>query len=271
MTRFDAVGFARLDPIGGLAFATAGQDDQANHARSRQHDQRGWLRHKRSRGNERSSVPATRLVRLDMGVAILISIVLAKHEASLAFGDHLDAATTAVVLIDLQNGVMVFSTAPHAAATVVKTAAELAARFRGRGAAIVYVRVDLTDLVHLTVDQPSRDPNAPPPPAIASELVADAGQQPGDLIITKRYWDAFVGTDLEQKLRERNVRTILLGGIATNFGVESTARTAAALGFDVVLVEDAVTTISAEAHQFAISNIFPRLGRVRTSSQLHAQ
>ena len=184
---------------------------------------------------------------------------------------HVDPATTAVVLIDLQNAVTARATAPHPAPAVVKACAALAERFRHEGSTIIYVRVDLANFVQLTVDQPSRDPRAPPPPAIASELAEAAGCQPGDLIITKRYWDAFVGTDLEQKLRNRNIRTVLLGGIATNFGVESTARTGAALGFEIVLVEDATTSLSDEAHRFAITNIFPRLGRVRTADQLHAQ
>ena len=83
--------------------------------------------------------------------------------------------------------------------------------------------------------------------------------------MTKRCWDAFVGTDLEQTLRDRGIRTIVLAGISTNIGVESTARTAAALGFDVVLVEDACSSMSEEAHRFAITNIFPRLGHVRTA------
>ena len=134
---------------------------------------------------------------------------------------------------------------------------------------VVYVRVDMGNLLKLTVDTPSRDPNAPPPLAIASELVPEAGWKPADLLITKRHWSAFLGTDLEQRLIERNVRTIVLGGITTNFGVESTARDGAGLGFDVIFVEDAMASRSVEAHQFSVETIFPRLGRVRKAYQVN--
>jgi nicotinamidase-related amidase len=184
---------------------------------------------------------------------------------------QLNPATTAVVLIDLQRGIASRQTAPHSAADVVERAAALADRFRRKGSAIVLVRVDLANILRPTADAPMRGPNDPPPPESASELVDELRQQPGDLVVTKRYWDAFVGTDLEGLLRERQVRTILLGGISTNFGVESTARTAAALGFDVVVVEDATSSMSEEAHRFAITNIFPRLGRVRTTNEIQIQ
>ena len=115
-----------------------------------------------------------------------------------------------------------------------------------------------------------RDPNSPAPPAFASEIVPDAGLQAGDIVITKNNWSAFSGTNLEEQLRAKGIKTIVIGGIATNFGVESTARSAAGLGFNVVFVEDAMTTISADAQQFALANIFPRIGRVRSTGEVLA-
>jgi nicotinamidase-related amidase len=181
---------------------------------------------------------------------------------------QLDPKTTAVILIDLQHAVVGRTTAPHSAADVVRTSAQLASRFRKKGATVVYVRVDLTHFRSPAADAPSRDPNAPPPPPDASELVPEAGFQAGDLLVTKRFWGAFEGTDLENQLRQHGVDTIVLGGISTNFGVESTARSAAGLGFAVVLVEDAMTSMDAGAHQFAVEKIFPRLGRVRLADQV---
>jgi nicotinamidase-related amidase len=181
----------------------------------------------------------------------------------------LEAKITAVVLIDLQHAIVGRTTAPHASASVVQACANLADRFRAKGATIVFVHVDLTNMVKVNADKPTRDPNAPPPPAKASEIVPETRKQPSDLVVAKRFWDAFVNTDLEQKLRERNIRTIILGGISTNFGVESTARTGAALGFEMVLLEDAMTSMDAAAHRFAVENILPRLGRVRASSEVH--
>ena len=185
---------------------------------------------------------------------------------------EVDPKTTAVVLIDLQHAVVSRQTATYSPDAVIQKAVQLADRFRAKGSPIVFVHVDLANFVQLNyVDAPMRDPNAPPPPANASELVPQLNRQPQDLVITKRYWDAFVGTDLEKQLRSRSIRTILLGGIATNFGVESTARTAAALGFEVVIIEDATTSLSAEAHEFAIKNIFPRLGRVRKANEVQSK
>ena len=181
---------------------------------------------------------------------------------------ELNASTTAVILIDLQRGILVYPTAPYPVGLVIQRGVELAGRFRSMGATIVYVRVDLANMVRGAADQ-SHPVSNPPPPPEASEIVAEAGQQPGDVLITKRHWDAFGGTELERILRERGVRTVVLGGIATHIGVESTARSAASREFEVVLAEDATTSISAEAHRYAIENIFPRLGRVRLATQLH--
>jgi nicotinamidase-related amidase len=180
---------------------------------------------------------------------------------------NLDPKTTALVLIDLQRGVAALQGAPYSTAEVIKKCATLASAFRAGGSTVVYVRVDVSNMLTPPVDAPFRDPKSPPPPASVSELLPEAGMQPGDLFITKRHWGAFCGTDLEKQLNDRGIRTIVLGGIATNFGVESTARGAVERGFELVLVEDAMTTMNADWHQFAVKNIFPKLGRVRTADQ----
>ncbi len=89
-----------------------------------------------------------------------------------------------------------------------------------------------------------------------------------DVLITKRHWSAFTRTDLEQQLSERHIDTIVIGGVATNFGVESTARDAAGLGLNVVFAENAMTSLAPSLHQFAIEHVFPRIGRVRTTNQI---
>ena len=134
-----------------------------------------------------------------------------------------------------------------------------------KSTALILIDLDIAHRLELPVDQVWGDPNAPPPPPEASELVPEAGKQPGDLLIMKRQWGAFFGTDLEAQLRSRGITTIVLGGIATNFGVESTARAAAGLGFALVVVEDATSTMSDEMHQFPFKYVFPRLGRVRST------
>ena len=183
---------------------------------------------------------------------------------------ELNAKKTALVLIDLQNLVVGMPTVPHPASQVVDRSKKLAESFRSKGGVVVYVRVDVADFLSLPVDAPHRDPNAPPPPASASEIAPNAGFQSGDLLITKRHWGAFAGTNLEQELKSRGVETVVLTGIATSFGVESTVRQGSGLGFAFVLVEDACSDISTESHQHAFGLIFPRLGRVRSTVEVIA-
>lgn len=177
---------------------------------------------------------------------------------------HLDPRTTALVLIDLQNGIVGRDLAPRSGAEVVATAKILAGRFRAATAPVVLVRVgwsaDGADLPSQQVDEPIALP-AGGVPAAWTALV-DELREDGDLTVIKHHWGAFTGTDLDLQLRRRGVKTIVLGGIATNFGVESTARSAWELGYDIVLVEDACTSTGAELHQMAIDKIFPRISRV---------
>jgi nicotinamidase-related amidase len=182
---------------------------------------------------------------------------------------QLDPKKTALVLIDLQNAIVGMNPVPHTAAQVIENSKKLAEAFRAKGAPVVYVRVDLNDFLNLPVDQP-HNMGDKPLPAVASEIAASAGFQPGDILITKRHWGAFAGTDLEQQLRSRGVDTVVLTGISTNAGVESTARQGTGLGFAFVLVEDACSAQNAEHHHFAFENIFPGLARVRSTSEVLA-
>ena len=185
---------------------------------------------------------------------------------------ELNAQKTALVLIDLQNGIVSNpDVAPFSAAEVMSRASQLAAAFRANGATVVYVHVDMSHLLQLPVDSPMRAPGAPPPPATASDFAAQSGRLPDDLVISKRHWGAFAGTALEQELRQRGVETVVIGGISTNQGVESTVRQGTGLGFAFVVAEDVCTsTMGAEAHQFAIEKIFPRLARVRKTDEVLA-
>ena len=180
----------------------------------------------------------------------------------------LDSKTTALVLIDLQHGILGMPVQPYSADAVVKVSSKMAKAFREKDAKVVYVRVDLNNLTPLIVDRSRMDPNAGPFPAIASELVSAAGFQESDLLITKRHWSAFGQTEMEDTLKKMGVTTIVLGGVATNFGVESTARHAVAVGFQVVIAEDACSTLEADAHTFAMEKIFPMIGRVGSSQEI---
>lgn len=183
---------------------------------------------------------------------------------------HLDPQRTALVVIDLQKGIVSMPTAPYPSSEILQRSSRLAKHFREKGATVVYVRVDMADVLQLPIDAPFRDPNAPPPPPSASELMPEAGCQSGDLVITKRHWGAFAGTELKQILKQRGIDTIVLAGISTNIGVESTARQGTGLGFAFVIVEDACAARSAEEHRWSVEKIFPRLAKVRKTDEVIA-
>jgi len=183
---------------------------------------------------------------------------------------NLDPKQTALVLIDLQQGIVGRTGGPRTGAEVVRNAVRLADKFRELGGTVVLVNVtfhpDFKDRLDMPVDAPMAF-NASALPPNWAELVPEVGPRPGDLLITKRQWGAFHGTELDLQLRRRGVRTIVLGGIATNIGVESTARDAYERGYHQVFVEDAMASISAEAHEFAVKTIFPRIGQVRSTEE----
>ncbi len=184
-----------------------------------------------------------------------------------------DARRTAVVVIDLQIGIVGMpGGAPHARAAVVAYCARLLTAARAAGAQPVLVHVggapDGADRPHTKTDQARR--NTAPLPPDWSELVAELDRQPGDVVILKRQWGAFYGTDLDLQLRRRGLTTIVLCGISTEFGVESTARDAYEHGYELVFAEDAMTASSAESHINSVERIFPRLGRVRSTAQIVA-
>ena len=185
----------------------------------------------------------------------------------------IDHRKAALVLIDLQRGVVGRSVAPYSGAEVVQNAARLAAGFRALGATVVLVNVtfhaDTKDRLNLAADAPMQF-NASALPANWPEIAPELGPQAGDLLITKRQWGAFYGTELDLQLRRRELRTIVLGGIATNLGVESTARDAYERGYAQIFVEDAMASFTAEMHEFAVRNIFPRIGNVRSTADVLA-
>ncbi|SCX73620.1 isochorismatase family protein [Variovorax sp. EL159] len=183
----------------------------------------------------------------------------------------LNPRQTALISIDLQRSNVGRQLAPHAAADVVERTIHIAEKLRAAGGTVVWVRVDVSALLSLPADASiSRPPGSPVPPPEFSELVPEVQVQPGDVRITKRQWGAFYGTDLDQQLRRRGVRTLVMSGIATNFGVESTARAAFDRGYELVFVEDAMTSLAAEPHHFANRELFPRMGRVRSTEALLA-
>jgi len=177
----------------------------------------------------------------------------------------LDPATTALVLIDLQRGIAAGQTVPNAASDVVSRAARLAAACRRRGALVVLVRVD-PGPNGVLFPRPQADQPRPPMTITPewTELLPDLGRESGDVVVTKHQPNAFYGTDLELQLARRGIRTIVLGGISTNVGVEATARAAHERGFEQVFVPDVMAAREADLHDHSVRRILPTLGRVRS-------
>ncbi|MCQ8774248.1 isochorismatase family protein [Streptomyces telluris] len=170
--------------------------------------------------------------------------------------------TTALVLVDLQKGIVAMPTA-HPAEEIVERGARLAAAFRERGLPVVLVRV--------VGSAPGRS-EAPlrggRPPAGFADLVPELGREDGDIVITKHTWGAFHATDLDLQLRRRGVTQVVLAGIATGAGVESTARAAHEHGYHVTVVTDAVTDPDLEVHRIAVEKVLPRLAETGTTDDV---
>ncbi len=181
----------------------------------------------------------------------------------------IDKSKTALVVIDLQKGIVGRQTAPYPPEGVVRKAAALAEGFRKNGMPVFLVRVtpspDRKDALRPVAD--AAMPAQTPPPDWA-EIVPEMGPKQGDFVITKRQWGAFYGTELDLEFRRRGITTMVLCGISTNIGVESTARFAYEYGYHQIFAEDAMSAMSAEEHLFAITKTFPRIGLVRTTEEI---
>ncbi|MGA7810181.1 isochorismatase family protein [Bradyrhizobium sp.] len=170
--------------------------------------------------------------------------------------------TPALIVIDLQKGI-VSRPAAHPIGEVVKHASALADHFRQRDLPVVLVNVD--------AGAPGRTEQPPRVAAFPSgwtELVPELNQQSQDHLVTKHTWGAFTNTDLEAHLKERGVTQVVIAGVATSAGVESTARHAHELGFNVVLAIDAMTDTNPDAHDNSVRRIFPRLGETGTTGEI---
>ncbi|TCW00036.1 hydrolase [Biostraticola tofi] len=183
----------------------------------------------------------------------------------------LNTTRTALVLIDLQQGILPFAGGPHSAQQVVANARRLADAFRRRQAPVFLVRVgwspDFAEALKQPVDAPVGGKGLP---ENWWDFPAELGVQDSDIRIIKRQWGAFYGTDLEMQLRRRGITGMVLAGISTNIGVESTARNAWELGFELTLVEDACSAHDKAQHDASFTHIFPRIGRVRHCEQILA-
>jgi nicotinamidase-related amidase len=176
---------------------------------------------------------------------------------------------TALVVIDIQKGIVSFPTL-HPMAEVVANAVRLADAFRERKLPVVLVNVgwapDMGDAIKSRTDAkiPPRS-FGPDFFEYADALKADPAR---DILVRKRQWGAFYGTDLDLQLRRRGVTNIVLCGVATSIGVESTARDAWERSYNLAFALDAMTDLNADAHERALKIIFPRIGELGTTDEI---
>ena len=170
-------------------------------------------------------------------------------------------AVAAVIVIDLQKGIVAIPT-PHTTTEVVDRSAQLARAFRQRKMPVVLVNVTPVAAGRTDVARPKM-----PLPPDWSDLVPQLDTQATDHLVTKHRPGAFIGTDLDAYLRSRRVTQVFITGVSTSVGVESTARSAYDLGYNVVLVTDAMTDRTPEAHRHSIDSVFPRIAETCTTAE----
>lgn len=180
----------------------------------------------------------------------------------------LKAERTALVVIDLQNGVVNREFAPYSSAQVIENASKLISAFTNRGIFTALVRVshiDEKDALRPSVDLKNHRSKFQEG---WDSYVPEIANIENVHRIIKRQWGAFYGTDLDLQLRRRGIDTIVLCGISTAIGVDTTAREAYQHGYNQIFLEDAMTASRKEEHDYVCKYIFPRIGKIRTTEEV---
>ena len=169
---------------------------------------------------------------------------------------------TALIVIDLQKGI-VTGNFVHPIGEVIDRTRALLDAFRAKNLPVV--------LVNVTGRPPGRTEQVPRSLSLSdgwADLLPQLDQQASDIVVTKRSWGAFATTDLDAQLKARGVTQVVVTGVATSAGVEATARQAYEQGFNVTLALDAMTDLRAEAHEYSIRNVFPRVGESGSAQEI---
>ncbi len=178
----------------------------------------------------------------------------------------------ALVVIDVQKGIVALAKLePNSPAEVVANASKLDSKFREVGSPVFLVHmalIDGKDMLHPILDQPPQLGSVGAMPADWMDFVDEIKPTQRDIVITKRQWGAFYGTELDLQLRRRKIDTIVLCGITTNMGVETTARDAHQYGYNQVFVTDAMAANSKDEHEASTKYVFPKMGLLRTTGEI---
>jgi nicotinamidase-related amidase len=169
----------------------------------------------------------------------------------------------ALIVIGLQKGIVDAPTV-HPAGEIVERSACLARAFRRLGFPVVLVNVTGGAAGRTERRRPAGDAAA----SDWADLVDELDAQPSDHRVTKQRRSAFHDTGLDAHLRSLGVTQVVLTGISTTSGVESTARSAHDHGYNVVLATYAMTDTDPDAHANSIERIFPKLGETATVAEI---
>ena len=168
---------------------------------------------------------------------------------------------TALVLIDLQKGV-VQTPAAKPISEILENAAKLTDAFHKAGLPVVIVNVNPAGAAWTKARKEAASTPAGAFKEDWLDIVPEIKTRPDDIFITKHTWGAFYETGLNEELKKRNVTGIVLAGVSTSRGVESTARAASELGYNITFANDAMTDRLTEVRENSLKYIFPALGEI---------
>jgi len=175
---------------------------------------------------------------------------------------------TALVVIDLQMGIANREASPFTGKEVVRNASKLINAFTEKGAFVVLVKVSSVDGKDMLNPNTDSKASLRQLPEGFDSFVPELINVKNVHHIIKRQWGAFYGTDLDLQLRRRGINTIVLCGISTNIGVDTTAREAFQHGYNQIFSTDAMTASTKEEHDYECKYIFPRIGKLRTTEEI---
>jgi nicotinamidase-related amidase len=175
---------------------------------------------------------------------------------------------TALVVIDLEVGIVNIKGEPFTSEEVVQNATRLVNAFTEKEAFVVLVKVSSVDGKDML--RPCTDSKHTPMqiPKGWDSFIPELINIENAYHITKRQWGAFYGTDLDLQLRRRGINTVVLCGVSTNIGVDTTAREAFQHGYNQIFAIDAMTAHTKEEHDYVCKYIFPRIGKLRTTGEI---
>lgn len=188
--------------------------------------------------------------------------------------------TSALVLMDLQHGICRGELGRSsgladqvAARGVLANAAKALTAARAAGMTVVHVRVAFGPGYVDRLNRSGRFARYEQHGLLAdgtpdADLCAEVAPAAGELVVTKGCVDPFIGTPLLAHLLGRGVRTIFMGGVATHMVVESAARHACDLGFDVTVLTDLCAAHEDGLHAHAVDVTLPAFATVTTSAAL---